>query len=87
MRNGQSARIYNGIATYWSHTNPSQCCGPDTSWDFSMRVSGEPNYGVHVDPGDSLRSNVVYDAKSFASYEDMGIVVAFMAPDDGRAPG
>jgi len=91
VRSGQAARIYNGIATYWSHTNPSQCCGPDTSWDFSMRVSGEPNYGVHVDPGDVLRSNVVYDAKSFASYEDMGIVVAFMAPDkpDGTptAPG
>jgi hypothetical protein len=91
VRAGQAKRIYNGIATYWSHTNPSQCCGPDTSWNFSMRVSGSPYYGVHVDPGDILRSNVVYDAKSFASYEDMGIVVAYMSPDnpDGtpNAPG
>ena len=91
VRGGQSARIYNGIGTYWSHTTPSQCCGPDNSWNFSMRVSGLPNWGVHIQPGDVLRSNVVYDAKSFASYEDMGIVVALIAPDDANgnptAPG
>lgn len=91
VRGSQSQRIYNGIATYWNHSNPSTCCGPDNSWDFSMRVSGNPYWGVHVQPGDVLRSNVVYDAKSFASYEDMGIVVAFISPDkpDGTttAPG
>ena len=91
VRNGQSARIYNGIATYWSHTTPNQCCGPDNSWDFSMRVSGLPYWGVHVEPGDILRSNVAYDAKSLSSYEDMGIVVALMAPDTANgtrtAPG
>jgi hypothetical protein len=91
VRGTKSQRIYNGIATYWSHTDPNACCGPDDSWDFSMRVSGLPFYGVHVEPGDILRSNVVYDAKNFASYEDMGIVVAYMAPDkpDGTptAPG
>jgi plastocyanin len=91
VRDGQSQRIYNGIPTYWDHTDQTKGGGPGTSWDFSMRVSGLPKYGVHMKPGDVLRSNAVYDTKTLASYEDMGIVVALMAPDDAKgnptAPG
>ena len=91
VRDGQARRIYNGIPTYWDHTDQTQGGGPGTSWDFSMRVSGLPKYGVHMLPGDKLRSNAVYDTKTLSSYEDMGIVVALMAPDDPNgnptAPG
>src|SRR3954451_17338679 len=85
------ARIYDGIAHYWSHTDPNQDGGPPTSWDFSMEVQGLPRWGVHVKPGDVLRSNATYDTTTLASYENMGISVTLLAPDtpDGKptAPG
>src|SRR5436190_1994155 len=84
VRSGQAQRIYNGIPTYWDHTDQTKGGGPGTSWDFSMRVSGLPKYGVHMRPGDSLRSNAVYDTKTLSSYEDMGITVALMPPDDAH---
>ena len=84
-------RIYNGRAHYWNYSDPSRDGGPPTSWDFSMAVEGLPRWGVHVKPGDLLRSNALYDTTHQASYEDMGIAVTLMAPDtaDGKptAPG
>ena len=44
-----------------SARTPRRSDGPPTSWDFSMRVTGLPYWGVHVKPGDTLRSNVTYD--------------------------
>jgi len=86
--NGQSQRIYNGIPTYWSHDGDhSAGDGPADSWDFSMRVSGAPYFGVHVQPGDILRSNAVYDTTKIDSYEDMGIVVGLLVPDKHNADG
>jgi hypothetical protein len=86
-----STRIYNGIAHYWNHTDHSKDGGPPTSWDFSMEVQGLPRWGVHVKPGDILRSNATYDTSDIASYENMGIAVTLLAPDtpDGKptAPG
>ena len=86
-----STRIYNGRAHYWNHTDPTKDGGPPTSWDFSMEVQGLPYWGVHVKPGDILRSNATYDTRTLASYEDMGIAVGLLAPDtsDGKqtAPG
>jgi hypothetical protein len=79
-------RIYNGIAHYWSHTDPNQDGGPPTSWDFSMEVQGLPRWGVHVKPGDILRSNATYDTTIGASYENMGISVALLAPDSDGKP-
>jgi hypothetical protein len=73
VRGGKASRIYTGRAHYWN--------GKPTSWDFSMAVSGLPRWGVHVKPGDSLRSNATYDTSRLASYEDMGIAVTLMAPD------
>ena len=46
-----------------------------------MRVLGEPYWGVHLNPGDKLRSSATYDTKSLSSYEDMGISVTLLAPD------
>jgi hypothetical protein len=86
-----TTRIYTGRAHYWSHTDPTKDGGPPTSWDFSMEVQGLPYWGVHVKPGDILRSNAMYDTRTLASYEDMGIAVTLLAPDtpDGKptAPG
>src|SRR4051794_18320446 len=82
-----STRIYNGVAHYWSHGNDkTKDGGPPTSWDFSMEVQGLPRWGVHVKPGDILRSNATYNTTIAASYEDMGIAVALIAPDtpDGK---
>jgi hypothetical protein len=91
VRNGQARRIYTGEAGYWDRSNPAQTGGPPTSWDFSESVVGLPNWGVHVEPGDVLRSNVSYDTAIASSYEAMGISVAFLSPDraDGTptAPG
>jgi len=80
------------VPTYWSHDGDhSAGDGPADSWDFSMRVSGLPYFGVRVQPGDVLRSNAVYDTSKLDSYEDMGIVVGLLVPDkpDGtpQAPG
>jgi hypothetical protein len=86
-----TVRIYTGQAKYWDHGDRSKTGGPPTSWDFSMPVTGLPNWGVRVKPGDILRSNAVYDTKIQASYENMGIAVALFAPDtpEGKptAPG
>jgi len=87
----KKARIYTGEARYWDHTNKLKWGGPPISWDFSMPVVGLPFWGVRVKPGDVLRSNAVQETKYQATYENMGISVAFIAPDtpDGKptAPG
>jgi hypothetical protein len=91
VRSGEAKRIYTGEAVYWDRSDPSQPGGPPTSWDFSMKVTGLPRWGVHVEPGDVLRSNATYDTTFQSTYENMGIAVALLAPDapDGTptAPG
>jgi plastocyanin len=91
VRNGRAKRIYTGKAAYWKRRRTEKPGGPPTSWDFSMRVNGAPYWGVHVKPGDALRSNATYDTKIQSTYENMGIAVALFAPNDenGRptAPG
>jgi hypothetical protein len=54
-------------------------------------VNGLPFWGVHVNPGDKLRSNATYDTSIQSTYENMGIAVALFVPDDEngnpQAPG
>jgi plastocyanin len=56
-----------------------------------MTVTGLPRWGVHVRPGDTLRINAAYDTGLQDTYEDMGIAVAYLAPDRSNgtvtAPG
>jgi hypothetical protein len=91
VRGEQSQRIYNGVPTYWARDGSNQPGGPPTSWDLSMRVSGLPSWGVRVEPGDVLRSNVAYDTTYQSSWENMGIAVGLLVPDDPngnpQAPG
>jgi hypothetical protein len=90
-RHVDKSRIYTGRAWYWNRQDKSKPGGPPTSWDFSMEVQGLPRWGVHVNPGDSLRSNATYDTEIQASYENMGISVSLLVPDtpEGKpqAPG
>jgi hypothetical protein len=91
VRDGQSQRIYTGVPTYWDPDDKTKGGGPPDSWDFSMRVSGLPTWGVHVEPGDVLRSNAAYDTELASTYENMGIVVSLLVPEDEngnkQAPG
>jgi len=91
VRGSQQQRIYNGVPTYWRRDDRTKPGGPATSWDFSMRVSGLPYYGVQIKPGDKLRSNAKYATDVMSSYEDMGIAVGLLVPNkpDGtpQAPG
>ena len=86
-----TTRIYTGRAWYWDREDKSKPGGPPTSWDFSMEVMGLPYWGVEVKPGDKLRSNATYETKLSASYENMGIAIALLAPHDENgkptAPG
>jgi hypothetical protein len=81
VRGGQAERIYTGEAVYWDRQDKSQPGGPPNSWDFSMKVTGLPNWGVRVKPGDVLRSNATYDTGIQSTYENMGIAVTLLAPD------
>jgi plastocyanin len=91
VRGRRSRRIYTGRAAYWSRRRQNTVGGPPTSWDFSMRVSGLPYWGVRVRPGDTLRSNATYDTRRQSTYENMGISIALLAPNTRRgkptAPG
>ena len=86
-----TTRIYTGQAHYWSREDKARGGGPPTSWDFSMKVTGLPTWGVHVKPGDILRSNATYDRRIQSTYENMGIAVTLLVPnkEDGtpQAPG
>jgi plastocyanin len=85
VRGDQSQRIFTSEANYWDRTDPTKVGGPKDSWDMSMTVTGLPRWGVHVQPGDRIRINAMYDTSVQSTYEDMGIVVAYVAPDS--APG
>jgi plastocyanin len=91
VRGGKAKRIYTGQADYWKRRRTAKPGGPPTSWDFSMRVNGNPYWGVHVKPGDALRSNATYDTTIQSTYENMGIAVSLFAPNDENgkptAPG
>jgi plastocyanin len=92
VRGDQSQRIFTSEALYWDRANPATTGGPKNSWDLSMTVTGLPRWGVHVEPGDKIRINATYDTAVQSTYENMGIVVAYIAPDDAAtgaptAPG
>jgi hypothetical protein len=91
VRGGRERRIYTGRAAYWKRSGRPRPGGPPTSWDYSMRVTGLPYWGVDVRPGDKLRSNATYDTTRQSTYENMGIAVTLLVPDrqngKPRAPG
>ena len=90
-RTARTSGSTRAIPTYWDPEDKTKGGGPPDSWDFSMRVSGLPKCGVHVEPGDVLRSNAAYDTKLQSTYENMGIAVSLLVPEDAdgkkQAPG
>jgi hypothetical protein len=91
VRNGKKKTIFISEAIYWDRKDPSKPGGPPTSWDLSMTGSSLPYWSVRVKPGDTLRISGTSDTKYQSVYENMGIVIAGIAPNgpDGRptAPG
>ena len=83
VRGGQSSRIFTSEAKYWVRTpTHDQVGGPPDSWDLSMTVTAKPQWAVRVNPGDTLRISATYDTSLQSTYEDMGISIAMLAPDD-----
>jgi plastocyanin len=87
VRKGKERPIFYSDAVNWSHSNPARAGGQPTSWDFSMTVTGSPlDWKVKVRTGDIIRLNAVYDTQIASWYENMGIVVGYVAPKDPHGP-
>jgi hypothetical protein len=78
VRGGVEKRIFNSDAVYWDKAGP-------VSWDMAMTVT-KPDWRVRIQPGDKLRLNAVYDSQQASWYENMGIVMAWVAPTDQSGP-
>jgi plastocyanin len=74
VRGKKVKRVFTSEAKYWDKAGP-------VSWDMAMTVT-KPDYRLRVRPGDKLRLNAVYDSQQASWYENMGIVMAFLAPGD-----
>jgi plastocyanin len=101
VRDGKEVPIHISDALYWdrkySGLDPitgdfkqrttGRVGGPPNSWDFSMTGTGAfLDWKVKIEPGDILRLNATYDSQNASWYENMGIVMAWVAPNDPHAP-
>lgn len=83
IRDGIEKPIFWSDALYWDHDDPSRVGGEPTSWNLSMTVTGATiGWKVKIREGDVVRINAVTDTNLGSVYEGMGIVVAYVAPDD-----
>lgn len=83
VRTNVERPIYVSDAVPWSRTDPDRAGGPRTSWDFAMAVTNAAlGWKVRIRPGDVLRINATYESDNASWYEDMGIVVGWVAPVD-----
>jgi plastocyanin len=89
VRHGVEKPIFYSDAVNWNHKNAKRGGGQPTSWNFSMTVTGSPlDWKVKIRKGDIIRLNAVYDSQIASWYENMGIVVGYVAPKDPHgAPG
>ena len=90
VRKGKEKPIFLSDAFYWRHggkaRSKDRIGSPPTSWDFAMAGSGAPWWKVKIREGDKLRLNAVIDSQEGSWYENMGIVMAWVAPDDPHEP-
>lgn len=101
VRGGVEKPIHISDAVYWdrkySGIDPvngdfkrrrtGRAGGPMNSWDFSMTGTGAfLGWKVKIKPGDKLRLNATYDSEYASWYENMGIVMAWVAPKDPYKP-
>ena len=69
-----SVRIFQSKAKYYDPAGP-------VSWDVSLTAS-RPDWRVKVNTGDTVRLTSTYENKKSAWYENMGIVLLFVAKND-----
>jgi hypothetical protein len=90
IRKGEEKTIFISDALYWNHDPKKRARGeigaPPTSWDFSMTAVGAPDWKVKIRKGDVVRINAITDSDLASWYEGMGIVVAYVAPNDPHKP-
>ena len=83
VRDGVEKPIHTSEAVYWNEEDGTKPGGAPTSWDFSMTgVSKDIGWKILVKEGDILRLNAVYDSNDASWYENMGIVMSWVAPGD-----
>jgi len=69
-----SVRIFRAQAHYFEPAGP-------VSWDFALTAS-RPDWRVRVRKGDTFRITTTYSSNHISWYENMGIVLLFVAPGD-----
>ncbi len=69
-----STRIFRSQAHYYDKAGP-------VSWDVSLTAS-RPDWRVKIKAGDTLRISTTYENKISSWYENMGIVLLYVAKDD-----
>jgi hypothetical protein len=85
VRGGRERPIFVSEAVPWDRRDPERAGSLDLldSWDFSMTVTGSTiGWKVKIRRGDRIRLNAVYDSERASWYENMGIVVAYVAPKE-----
>jgi plastocyanin len=75
---GAEKLIFRSQAKYYDPAGP-------VSWDVSLTAS-RPDWRVGVKAGDVLRIAATYDTRQSAWYENMGIVLLFVAPNEQGGP-
>jgi plastocyanin len=75
---GQARTIFTSQATYYDPAGP-------VSWDVSLTAS-KPRWRAAVKAGDVLSIHATYDTRKSAWYENMGIVLLFVAPQEASGP-
>ena len=87
VHKGKEKKIFLSDALYWDFDKPNRSGERPVSWNMSMTVTGSPlGWKVKIRPGDIIRLNAVYDTQIASWYENMGIVVAYVAPKDPYKP-
>ena len=101
VRDGKEVPIHISDAVYWDRKfvkveeegdnlkrrDMDRGGGPMNSWDFSMTGTGAfLDWKVKIEKGDILRLNATYDSEKASWYENMGIVMAWVAPKDPHGP-
>jgi plastocyanin len=75
--------IHISDAYYWNWNNSAKVGAAPISWDVSMSgVSADIGWKVRIKQGDRLRLNADYDTSIGSWYENMGIVMTWVAPGD-----
>ena len=77
IRHRRSKLIFRSRAKYWDPSGP-------VSWDMAMTAT-PPRWRVALRKGDRLSISATYETRLASWYESMGIMIAWLAPPDGRA--